>query len=47
MPVVLYAYGMWSVTLREQGFRVFEKRAMSRILGPRGRSDRGLEEVTS
>jgi hypothetical protein len=36
LPVVLYGYGIWSVTLREEHrLRVFEKRVLRRIFGPK------------
>jgi hypothetical protein len=36
LPVVLYGYGTWSLTLREEHrLRVFESRVMMRIFGPR------------
>jgi hypothetical protein len=36
MPVVLYGYKTWSLTLREEHrLRVFEKRVLRRIFGPR------------
>jgi hypothetical protein len=41
LPVVLYGYGTWSLTLREQHrLRVFENRVLRRIFGPK------REEVT-
>ena len=41
MPVVLYGYETWSLTLREEGkLRVFENMVLRRIFGPRE------EEVT-
>jgi hypothetical protein len=37
LPVVLYGCETWSVTLREEHrLRVFEKRALRRIFGPKG-----------
>jgi hypothetical protein len=43
LPVVLYGYETWSLTLREKPrLRVFEKRVLRRISG---RSDRWLEET--
>jgi hypothetical protein len=36
LPVVLYGYETWSLTLREeQRLRVFENRVLRRILGPK------------
>jgi hypothetical protein len=36
LPVVLYAYETWSLTLREEPrLRVFENRMLRRIFGPR------------
>jgi hypothetical protein len=36
VPVVLYGYETWSLTLREElRLRVFENRALRRILGPK------------
>jgi hypothetical protein len=36
LPVVLYVFETWSVTLREEHrLRVFENRALRRILGPK------------
>jgi hypothetical protein len=36
LPVVLYGYETWSVTLRdEQRLRVFENRVLRRIFGPK------------
>ena len=36
LPVVLYEYGTWSLTLREERrLRVLEKRVLRRIFGPR------------
>ena len=35
MPVVLYGYESWSLTLREERrLRVFENKVLKRILGP-------------
>jgi hypothetical protein len=35
LPVVLYGYGTWSLTLREKRRpRVFENRVLMRIYGP-------------
>ena len=37
LPVVLYGYETWSLTLREErGLRVFENRVLRRIFGPEG-----------
>jgi hypothetical protein len=37
LPVVLYGYETWSVTLREEHrLRVFENRVLRRIFGPKG-----------
>ena len=36
MPLVLYGYETWSLTLREEHrLRVFEKRVLRRIFGPK------------
>jgi hypothetical protein len=36
LPVVLYGFETWSVTLSEEyGLRVFENRVLRRILGPK------------
>jgi hypothetical protein len=36
LPVVLYGFGNWSLTSREEyGVRVFESRMLRRILGPK------------
>jgi hypothetical protein len=36
LPVVLYGYETWSLTLREEhGLGVFENRVLSRIFGPK------------
>jgi hypothetical protein len=36
LPVVLYGYETWSLTLREEcRLRMFENRVLRRILGPR------------
>jgi len=36
LPVVLYRCETWSLTLRDEGrLRVFEKRVLRRIFGPR------------
>jgi len=36
MPVVLYGYETWSLTLREErSLRVFENRVLRRIRGPK------------
>ena len=41
MPVVLYGYEVWCVTLREErGLRVFMNRVLRRIFGPE------MDEVT-
>ena len=41
LPVILYGYEIWSLTLREEGrLRVFQKRILRRIFGPR------MNEVT-
>jgi hypothetical protein len=35
-PVLLYGYGTWSLTLREEHtLKVFENRVLRRILGPK------------
>jgi hypothetical protein len=35
LPVVLYGFETWSLTLREErGLRVFENKVLSRIFGP-------------
>ena len=37
LPVVLYGYGTWSLTLREERrLRLFENKIPRRIFGPRG-----------
>jgi hypothetical protein len=37
LPVVLYGYETWSLTLREEyRLRVFENRVLRRIFGPKG-----------
>jgi hypothetical protein len=43
LPVVLYGCETWSLTLREEhSLRVFEKRMLRRIFGPKRRkTDRG------
>jgi hypothetical protein len=36
LPVVLYGFEPWSLTLREEcGLRVFENRVLRRIFGPK------------
>ena len=41
MPVVLYGYEAWSLTLREEcGLRVFENRILMRIFGPQRDADK-------
>jgi hypothetical protein len=41
LPVVLYGYETWSLTIREERvLRVFEKRVFRRIFGPK------MDEVT-
>ena len=36
LPVVLYGYETWSLTLREEHWlRVFENRVLRRIFGPK------------
>jgi len=43
MPVVLYGFETWSLTLREESrLRVFENRVLRRIFGPN--MDEGIEE---
>jgi hypothetical protein len=38
LPVVLYGYETWSLTLREEhGLRVFENRVVRRMFGRKGR----------
>ena len=45
-PVVLYGCETWSLTLREERrLRVFENRVL-RIFGPKGRGNRGMENIT-
>jgi hypothetical protein len=35
LPVILYGYETWSLTLREEHrLRVFEKKVLKRIFGP-------------
>jgi hypothetical protein len=42
LPVVLYACGTWSLTLREEHrLRVFENRLLKRIFGPKRDEVRG------
>ena len=42
MPVVLYGYENWSLTLREEHrLRVFENRVLRRIFGPKKDGVRG------
>jgi hypothetical protein len=37
LPVVLYGFETWSLTLREENkLRVFENRVLRRIFGPKG-----------
>jgi len=43
LPVVLYGYETWSLTLREKGsLRVCQIRVLRRIFGPK--RDKGTEE---
>jgi len=36
LPLALYGFGIWSLTLKEErGLRVFEKRLLRRIFGPK------------
>ena len=36
LPVVLYGYETWSLTLKEEhGLRVFENRVLRRVFGPK------------
>jgi len=43
LPVVLYGYETWSLTLREEGsLRVCQNRVLRRIFGPK--RDKGTEE---
>jgi hypothetical protein len=36
LPVILYGYETWSLTLREEhGLRVFENKVLRRICGPK------------
>jgi hypothetical protein len=45
MPVVLYGCETWSLTLRdERRLRVFEKRVLRRVLGPKKDEVRGNGE---
>jgi hypothetical protein len=40
LPVVLYGYETWSLTLREEtGLRVFESRVLRRLFGPKREDD--------
>jgi hypothetical protein len=46
LPVVLYGYKTWSLTLgEEQRLRVFENSVLRRIFGPR-RDENGMEKIT-
>jgi hypothetical protein len=46
LPVVLYGYETWSVTLRqEHRLRVSENRVLSRIFGPKVEEDRSLRKL--
>jgi hypothetical protein len=49
LPVVLYMYVTWSLTLREERrLRVFEYWVLRRIFGsPEGRGNRGVERTTN
>jgi hypothetical protein len=43
MPVVLYGFETWSLTLREERrLRVFENRVLTRLFGPK--RDKGIGE---
>ena len=47
LPVVLYGFETWSLTLREERRpRVFEKRVLRRIFGPKRGSNKGVEKTT-
>jgi len=42
LPVVLYGYEIWSLTLREEDrLKVFENRVLRRIFGPKRDDVRG------
>jgi len=47
LPVVLYGYETWSLTLREERrLRVFENKVLRRIFGPRRDEVKGgMEEI--
>jgi hypothetical protein len=46
LPVVLYGYETWSLTLREElRLRVFERRMLRRIFGPKRDEVTGGEET--
>jgi hypothetical protein len=46
LPVVLYGYETWSLTLGEEHrLRVFEKRVLRRIFGPKREEDESLRKV--
>jgi hypothetical protein len=43
LPVVLYGYEAWSLTLREERrLKVFENRVLRRVFGPK----MGMEKIT-
>ena len=47
LPVVLYGCGTRSLTLREERrLRVFEKRVLRRVFGPKRDEVTGLEKIT-
>ena len=47
LPVVLYGYKTWSLTLSEKRrLRVFENRVLRRILGPKRDERAGVEKTT-
>ena len=46
LPVVLYAYETWSLTLREEcRLRIFENRVLRRIFGPKRNEVMGVEKT--
>ena len=46
LPVVLYGFETWSLTLREERrLRVFENRVLRRTFGPKGDEVMGVEKL--
>ena len=46
LPVVLYGYETWSLTLREESrLRIFENRILMRIFGPKRDEKWGAEQA--